>query len=426
MFVTHLSLADFRSYEGVEVPLAAGVTIFTGANGQGKTNLVEAIEFLATLGSHRVASETPLVRAGAERAIARARVQAGLEDTRSLLLEMEIIPGRANRASLNRAPLRRPRDLLGALRVVLFSPEDLSIVKGDPGERRRFIDELVTARWPRLAGVRADYDQVLRQRSSLLKTLSGRHGRVAGEDVAPTLDIWDAQLAALGAELVAARLATLAELAPLLASAYADIAPTNNLAAAAYKSSAVLRPSAEGGETIEPIDPVGTPTIAELAAQLEARMKERRGEEIARGLCLVGPHRDDITLTLGDLPTKGYASHGEAWSMALALRLAGFALLRADGVEPVLILDDVFAELDETRRARLAELIGGAEQVLITAAVAADVPPALSGRHFTVQNARVTMEVEPVSAGPDAEGSSAAAAPGTAAAAVDPEEARRG
>ena len=394
MFVTHLSLADFRSYGGVEVPLEAGVTVFTGANGQGKTNLVEAVEFLATLGSHRVASEAPLVRAGAERAIARARVQAGLEDTRSLLLEIEIIPGRANKASLNRAPLRRPRDLLGALRVVLFSPEDLAIVKGDPGERRRFIDELVTARWPRLAGVRADYDQVLRQRSSLLKTLSGRHGRVAGEGVDVTLDIWDAQLAALGAELVAARLATLAELAPLLASAYADIAPTKNLAAAAYKSSAFPPPATEPGETDELAATVVAMTIAELAAQLEAKMRERRGEEIARGLCLVGPHRDDITLTLGDLPTKGYASHGEAWSMALALRLAGFALLRADGVEPVLILDDVFAELDETRRARLAELIAGAEQVLITAAVAADVPPALSGRRFTVQNATVTAEDE--------------------------------
>jgi DNA replication and repair protein RecF len=406
VFVTHLSLADFRSYVGVEVPLGPGVTVFTGANGQGKTNLVEAVEFLATLGSHRVASEAPLVRAGAERAIVRARVQAALDDTRSLLLEIEIIPGRANKASLNRSPLRRPRDLLGALRVVLFSPDDLAIVKGDPSERRRFIDELVTARWPRLAGVRAAYDQVLRQRSSLLKTLSGRHGRVAGEDVAITLDVWDGQLAALGAELVAARLATLAELAPLLAAAYADIAPANNIAVATYKSSsfppvepppAPVETSPTLVEPAETTEPVETPllTIGELAAALEAKMRERRGEEIARGLCLVGPHRDDITLTLGDLPTKGYASHGEAWSMALALRLAGFALLRADGVEPVLILDDVFAELDETRRARLAARIAGAEQVLITAAVAADVPPSLSGRRFTVQNATVTPETEP-------------------------------
>lgn len=383
MFVTHLNLADFRSYTSLDVPLEAGVTVFTGANGQGKTNLVEAVEFLATLSSHRVATEAPLVRAGAERAIVRARVQAGLEDSRNLLLEIEIIPGRANKAALNRSPLRRPRDLLGALRVVLFSPEDLAIVKGDPGERRRFIDELVTSRWPRLAGVRADYDQVLRQRSTLLKTLSGRGPRAAGPDAATTLDIWDGQLAALGAELLAARLATLDELGPLLAAAYADIAPTNNIAAAVYKSSSQV----SSGQS-----------VAELAAELEARMQERRDDEISRGVCLVGPHRDDITLSLGDLPTRGYASHGESWSMALGLRLAGFALLRADGVEPVLILDDVFAELDETRRARLAELIGGAEQVLITAAVPADVPSALSGRRFSVQNSMVTPEllVEPV------------------------------
>ena len=367
MFVTHLSLADFRSYPLAEVPLEAGVTVFTGANGQGKTNLVEAIEFLATLGSHRVATEAPLVRAGAERAIVRARVQAGLDDTRSLLLEIEIIPGRANKAALNRSPLRRPRDLLGALRVVLFSPEDLAIVKGDPSERRRFIDELVVARWPRMAGVRADYDRVLRQRSTLLKSLSGRGPRGLTEDVAVTLDVWDGQLAALGAEIVAARLATLARTASAAASAYADIAPTNNVADGGVQDRRPLR----AGAGRRPPRPRAPPSCA---AALTERMRERRGEEIARGLCLVGPHRDDLTLSLGDLPTKGYASHGESWSMALALRLASFALLRADGVEPVLILDDVFAELDETRRERLAELVAGAEQVLITAAVAADVP----------------------------------------------------
>jgi DNA replication and repair protein RecF len=374
MFVTHLSLADFRSYELVEVPLGAGVTVFTGANGQGKTNLVEAVEFLATLGSHRVASEAPLVRAGAERALVRARVQAGLEDDRSLLLEIEIVAGRANRASLNRSPLRRARDLLGALRVVLFSPEDLAIVKGDPSERRRFIDELTTARWPRLAGVRADYDRVLRQRSTLLKSLSGRSGRAVDPSAAATLDVWDGQLAALGAELVAARLVTLDALQPLLVAAYADIAPTNNVAAAVYKSSSTL--SSEQ-------------TIAELTTVLVEHMAQRRLEEVARGQCLVGPHRDDITLNLGELPAKGYASHGESWSYALALRLAAFGLLRADGVEPVLILDDVFAELDEDRRRRLAELVADAEQVLITAAVAADVPATLSGRRFAVRAASV-------------------------------------
>lgn len=382
MFVTHLSLADFRSYPLAEVPLSPGVTVFTGANGQGKTNLVEAVEFLATLGSHRVATEAPLIRAGAARAIVRARVQAGLDDPRTLLLEVELIPGRANKASLNRSPLRRPRDLLGALRVVVFSPEDLAVVKGDPGERRRFLDELIVARWPRLAGVRADYDRVLKQRSTLLKSLSGRGPRGVTPDVEATLEVWDGQLAAFGAELVAARLVTLAELRPHLVAAYADIAPTNNVAGATYKSSSLV-PSAPAG-------PEETVPVSELTGQLLARMRERRGEEIARGLCLVGPHRDDVVLTLGELPVKGYASHGESWSLALALRLASFALLRADGVEPVLVLDDVFAELDDTRRHRLAELVGDAEQVLITAAVVADVPETLSGRRFSVQAATVT------------------------------------
>lgn len=369
VFVTHLSLADFRSYPTAEISLEPGVTVFTGANGQGKTNLVEAVEFLATLGSHRVAADAPLVRAGAERSLVRARVQAGVSDDRSLLLEVEILPGRSNRASLNRSPLRRPRELLGALRVVLFSPEDLSIVKGDPGDRRRFIDELTVARWPRLAGVRADYERVLRQRSTLLKSVSGRGHRRVSADVEATLDVWDGQLAAFGAEIVAARLATLSQLQPLLAGAYADIAPANNVATTQYKSSTVVTSGM---------------TVAELKDLLVAGMTERRGEEIARGQCLVGPHRDDIELRIGELPAKGYASHGESWSFALALRLAAFELLRADGIEPVLILDDVFAELDETRRTRLAELVSGAEQVLITAAVAADVPAGLAGRRFVV------------------------------------------
>jgi DNA replication and repair protein RecF len=374
VFVTHLSLADFRSYVSVEVPLSAGVTVFTGANGQGKTNLVEAVEYLATLGSHRVASEAPLVRFGADRALVRARVQAGVDDDRSLLLEVEIIAGKANRASLNRAPLRRARDILGALRVVFFSPEDLAFVKGEPSARRHFIDDLITARWPRLAGVRADYEKVLRQRSTLLKSLAGRGPRVVNAETASTLDVWDGQLAALGAEILAARLLTLEELTPLLANAYCDIAPTNNVALATYKASADIGPES---------------TTVELASALTQEMARRRSEEVARGQCLVGPHRDDLTLKLGELPAKGYASHGESWSYALALRLAAFELLRADGIEPVLVLDDVFAELDETRRGRLSELVGDAAQVLITAAVAADVPLALRAEHFSVRGGTV-------------------------------------
>jgi len=381
MYVTHLHLVDYRSYAEVEVPLQPGVCVFVGSNGQGKTNLVEAVEYLATLSSHRVAADAPLVRAGAERATVRARVQAGIDDTRSLLLELDIVPGKANRAKLNRAPLKRARDLLGALVVVLFSPEDLSIVKGDPSERRRFLDDLLVARWPRFAGIRADYDRVLRQRNALLKSLSGRTGRVAGADVAATLDTWDEHLAQLGAELVVARIATLTDLAEHVADAYRSIAPVNNEAQATYVSS----------NSVVADPPRGRDEITEV---LRVRMLERRGEEIARGVSLVGPHRDDIALQIGELPAKGYASHGESWSLACALRLAAFRLLRADGIEPVLILDDVFAELDITRRQRLAMGIADAEQVLITAAVAADVPVELGGRRFRVDSGAVTPEDE--------------------------------
>lgn len=382
MFVTHLSLADFRSYPTVEVALQAGVTTFTGANGQGKTNLVEAVDYLATLGSHRVAADQPLVRHGAERAIVRGRVQAGLDDLRQLLLEVEIIPGRPNKASLNRAPLRRPREILGALRTVVFAPDDLALVKGEPSDRRRYVDELITTRWPRLAGVRADYDRVLRQRSTLLKSLIGRPGSVRSE-AEGTLQVWDESLARFGAEVVHARLTTLADLAPHVAQAYSSIAPVNNLATLSYRT--------------------GTPTEAdatsdEIREALLAAMAQRRSDEMQRGVCLVGPHRDDLTLTLGGLPAKGYASHGESWSFALSLKLGAFALLRADTVEPVLILDDVFAELDQTRRDRLAGMITDAEQVLITAAVPDDVPQRLGGRRFSVAAGTVS-EVQHASTG---------------------------
>ena len=379
MFVDHLQLVDFRSYTGVDVALGAGVVIFVGANGQGKTNLVEAVEYLSTLSSHRVASDVPLVRAGAERAIARARVQAGLDDARQLHLEVEITPGKANRARLNRSPVKRTREIVGVLRTVVFSPEDLAVVKGDPGERRRFLDDLVVSRWPRMAGVRADYDRVLRQRNTLLKSLSGRtRGGAPGADAASTLDVWDAHLSQAGAELVEARLTTLTDVVPHLAEAYADIAPTNSDATAAYTSAVTFEPGSDRGE---------------LADALAAAMAARRGDEIARGISLVGPHRDDVLLSLGVLPARGYASHGESWSLALALRLGSLALLRSDGVEPVLVLDDVFAELDATRRERLASMVSGAEQVLVTAAVGGDVPAVLAGRRFRVAGGTVTEDV---------------------------------
>ena len=376
MYVDHLSLTDYRSYPSVDVALTSGVTVFVGANGQGKTNLVEASEYLSTLTSHRVASEVPLVRAGAEQAVVRAGVRAGLADDRRSVLETEINPGRANRARLNRSPLPRPRDIVGMLRTVVFSPEDLSVIKGDPAARRTFLDALVVNRWPRMAGVRADYDRILKQRNTLLKSMSGRHGPV-DEYAAATLEVWNNQLAAIGSELLEARLDTLADLMPHAAAAYAGIAPTNNVAVADYRAS---------------MDLAGARDRAGLTAALEAAMSERRADEVRRGVSLVGPHRDDVLFSLGELPAKGYASHGESWSFALSLKLGAFELLRADGIEPVLVLDDVFAELDVTRRERLAAGVIEAEQVLVTAAVGADVPAVLAGRRFRVAAGEVREE----------------------------------
>jgi DNA replication and repair protein RecF len=383
MFVDYLQLADFRSYEAVDVSLGAGVRIFLGANGQGKTNLVEAIEYLSTLSSHRVSSDQPLVRAGAERAIVRARVQAGLGDPRQLQLELEITPGKANRAQLNRAPLRRARELVGVLRTVVFAPDDLAIVKGDPSERRRFLDDLVVSRWPRLSGVRADYERALRQRNTLLKSLGGRvRGPSPSHDVESTLHVWDTHLADAGGDLLQARLTTLADLAPHVHKAYAEIAPTNNDASAEYRSSIDVSALTAGHGAAR----------ADLAQAMLHAMAGLRSEEITRGLSLVGPHRDDITLTLGMLPARGYASHGESWSFALALKLGSFSLLRADGIEPILVLDDVFAELDTTRRERLAAAVSAAEQVLVTAAVSEDVPEVLQGRRYSVSAGQVTPD----------------------------------
>ncbi|MEO3765782.1 DNA replication/repair protein RecF [Streptomyces sp. B8F3] len=374
MHVTHLSLADFRSYERAEVPLDPGVTAFVGPNGQGKTNLVEAVGYLATLGSHRVSADAPLVRMGAARAVVRAAVT---QDGRQQLVELELNPGRANRARLNRSSQVRPREVLGVLRSVLFAPEDLALIKGDPDQRRRFLDELITARTPRLAGVRSDYDRVLKQRNTLLKTaaMARRHG---GRQLdLSTLDVWDQHLARAGAELLAQRLELIAVLQPLVDKAYEQVAPGGGPTAFEYRSPA-------GGRFAE------ARTREEFAELLLEAMAEARKQEIERGVTLVGPHRDDLVLKLGELPAKGYASHGESWSYALALRLASYELLRGEGGgEPVLVLDDVFAELDTRRRERLAELVAPGEQVLVTAAVAEDVPGALAGARFTVADGRV-------------------------------------
>jgi DNA replication and repair protein RecF len=412
--LTRLALTDFRSYPSVDLALGPGVTIFSGPNGEGKTNLVEAVGYVATLASHRVAHDAPLIRQGAERAIVRASVRGAVSDS---LVEIELNPGRANRVRLNRAPVTKPRDVLGLLRTVLFAPEDLTLVKGDPGERRRFLDDLLVAMAPRYAGIRADYDRVLRQRTALLK--SAGHTRVSGgssggrpprdpsaarggkissrETVMSTLDVWDAHLARAGAELLVGREHLVAALRPHVERAYSAVAGERGPATIEYKRSfgvaATLRSGQkgdvpdDGGEAANGGDPSGTghaERVRDAADALRAALADVRDSELDRGVCLAGPHRDELELGVRGMPARGYASHGESWSLALALRLASFDLLRAGREDPVLILDDVFAELDAGRRDRLAALVADAEQVLVTAAVPADVPSVLVGARWTV------------------------------------------
>lgn len=387
MRITHLILTDFRSYEAVQVDFGPGVTTLVGRNGHGKTNVVEAVRYLSTLSSHRVATDSPMLRSGAQRAIISGRVQRG---DRSLTLEVTMVPGKANQARLNRGNAK-PRDLVGILRTVVFAPEDLTLVKGDPGTRRAFMDELCVALQPPLAGDLADYDRVLRQRSSLLKSARGK----PRFDVS-TLDVWDEKLADLGARIMHARLAAMEALAPHVDRAYADVAPGEGECTITYATAVEVPLDDDRADSADTADAGGvqptaaltaaltaTPTaatpVADIGAALLGRMVERRSQEIERGVCLVGPHRDDLDIRIGELPAKGYASHGESWSCALALRLGSFALLADDGDdgEPVLILDDVFAELDSGRRAALASRVVGAGQVLITAAVSEDVPEQL-------------------------------------------------
>ena len=368
MHVSHLTLHDYRSYDALEVPLQAGVTAFLGPNGQGKTNIVEAVDYLSRLSSHRVSSDAPLVKQGAEQAVIRAAV---VKDGREALIEVEINPGRSNRARVNRAALPRSRDLVGLVRTVLFSPEDLALVKGEPSDRRRFLDDLMVLRTPRMTGVKADYDRVLRQRNALLKNAAADRRR-GGDYFDSTLSVWNDQLVRLGAELTAFRAALVDDLVPLLAQAYASVAKD------AGRNDASLR-------YLPSVPPEGPASRDRLEELFLAELDRRRDEEVQRGVTLVGPHRDELAASVGTLPVKGYASHGESWSFALAMRLASYDLLRADGDDPILILDDVFAELDTDRRDRLAELVAAAEQVLVTAAVPADVPTALQGARVQVR-----------------------------------------
>lgn len=381
MRVTHLSLTDFRNYRQADVPFAAGPNLIVGRNGQGKTNLVEALGFLSTLGSHRVSGDKALIRAGEDAAIIRARLEY---NGRDILAEVQLNRASLNRAQVNRSVIRT-RDLPRYFSSVLFAPEDLALVRGDPSVRRRFLDQLLVLHTPRLAGVLADYDRVVKQRNTLLKS-----ARASGikEKQLTTLDIWDERLVALGSEIIDERAELVRLLGEPLRLAYHAVAGDDHapellpalsiLGAAGDEESDVA-----GGASAGSAQPQNRPT-AEI---FRAALAGLRRKELDRGLTLAGPHRDDLVFMLNALPAKGYASHGESWSFALALKLASAELLRRDSNsgDPVLILDDVFAELDQSRRRRLAEAVGGFEQVLITAAVLEDIPESLASHIIRIE-----------------------------------------
>ena len=361
MHLSHLSLTNFRSYSELELPLKPGVTIFLGRNGEGKTNIAESILYTAFLSSHRTAGDQPLVKLGESSAYIRSRIQY---PEREVLLELEINAEKANRARINQNPIRSQKELFGLVQCIYFSPEDMDLVRGDPSERRRFLDQLITLRSPRMAGVISDYERALRQRNSLLKTRAHTS----------SLEAWDQQVAKFGAEIISARLKLLEEFTPIFVSVYREISP-EKAANLSYKSS------------LQNISQSTDDNYQEIIR----RMEEIRSQELDRGLTLIGPHRDDLLLLLGDHLVKGYASHGESWSIALSLKLAAYKLLVDDGFNPILILDDVFSELDEGRRTHLVQLAQEAEQTIITVAVEGDLPIELTGTTYAVKNGSVKL-----------------------------------
>ncbi|WP_237189644.1 DNA replication/repair protein RecF [Rothia nasimurium] len=370
MYIDHLSLMDFRTYRLLNLPLTPGVTVFLGSNGVGKTNIVEAVDYTAQLSSHRVSQDSPLVRVGADRAYIRTRTIRGNQQT---ILEFELAPGKSNRVRINRAAPVRAREALGVTRTVLFSPEDLQLVKGDPAGRRRFLDDLAVSLRPSVASYRADYEKILRQRNSLLKSMRSR--RVSAGDDLYTLEVWNKQLADVGAHLLQARLRTLDRLLPQVQKAYQQLTDGSKAVGVTYEST--IFPAISG----EVLPRAALMSVEDIRQAMMSSFVEKRSEELERGVTLLGPHRDDIALELGNIPVKGFASHGESWSYALALKLGAWYVHLADndapGSSPILILDDVFAELDTARRHRLGAIVAGAEQVLVTCAVASDIPEEL-------------------------------------------------
>ena len=385
MYVAKVQLTNFRNYKTAEVELSPGVNLLHGSNGQGKTNLVEAINFFARLSSHRVAGHTPLIKQGEQSAIISLELA---HQERQLLLEFEINEDSPNRARLNKSPVQKPKDILGYLNSVIFAPEDLDIVKRDPTNRRAFIDQLIIQFTPRMIGVYSDYERVLKQRNTLLK--SARATGAKGDSLA-TLSAWDESLVKLGSEIIAARVAIAAKLSPGLIANYKNIANANNEPRIFIKSS-ILGSTILDGEEADDSEYLETPDKNEIAELFRGKLERLRQKELERGVSLVGPHRDDLVLILGSLPAKGYASHGESWSYALSLRLASLDILRQESKlgDPILILDDVFAELDSERRVKLAELVRGNEQVIITAAVIEDVPESLVAKRFSVVAGEIT------------------------------------
>lgn len=384
MYISQLSLTSFRSYAQADVHLAPGINVLIGPNGVGKTNIVESIGYLANLASHRVSNDAPLLNFGSERALIRGTVHRGSQTT---TLEVEITSGKLNRARINRANPVRAREILGLVRTVLFAPEDLSLVKGDPSHRRKFLDELLVALRPVEAGTKSDYERIVKQRNALLKSIRGKSKLSSSQE--NTLRAWDLQLATCGARLIRGRLDVLMLIRPYMQAAYADLADGAKDARAIYQSSL----ESESDENSLPAASLEELNQEEIQELLLNAIEANRSRELDRGISLFGPHRDDLALILGPTPAKGYASHGETWSFALALRLAAYRVFGDDdprpGSGPILILDDVFAELDATRRDRLAHIVAGAEQVLVTAAVAEDVPEALKGHFFQVSPGQV-------------------------------------
>ena len=373
MRVSHVALDDFRSYRHAVVEFAPGTTVLLGSNGQGKTNLVEAVSYLSAFSSHRVSAEQALVRLPLSPdepqpggAVVRVRlVTAGERET---VIELEIVRGKANRAKVNRTQVR-PREVLGLLKSVVFSPEDLQIVRGDPQVRRQFLDDLLIQQHPLIAQVKNDFDKVARQRAALMKSAQSQLRRGFTPDFS-TVEVWDDTFAQLSAQLSLARVRLVEELRGPAAHAYEEIGGSPRKLDIEFLASQGNCPV--GGD------------LATIAGELKEILASARMKEAERGVNLFGAHRDDLKLTLGGMPVKGYASHGETWSVALSLRLGAFELLSRDGDTPILILDDVFAELDSSRRAGLTRMITGAEQVLITAAVADDVPQELHAQVHAV------------------------------------------